>query len=55
LLTLAVGVLLWKSSKETVLVSLVMQSYGIASYEATEQAKWLRKLAPGVDNGRQQQ
>jgi hypothetical protein len=52
LLILAVGVLLWKSSKETVLVSSVMQSYSIACYEATGQTKWLRELVPGIDNGK---
>jgi hypothetical protein len=35
-----------KSSKETVLVSSVMQSYSIAWYEAAGQAKWLRNLYP---------
>jgi hypothetical protein len=51
LLTLAVGVLLWKRSKEIVLVSSVMQRYSIACYEATGQAKWLREFLPGIDNG----
>jgi hypothetical protein len=55
LLTLAIGVLLWKSSKETILVSSMMQSYGIVCYKAMGQTKWIRKLVPGVNNGRQQQ
>jgi hypothetical protein len=38
LLTLAVGVLLWRSSNKTVLVLLVMQSYDIACHETKGQA-----------------
>jgi hypothetical protein len=44
-----------KSSKETVLVSSVMQSYSIAWYKAAGQTKWLSELIPGIDNGCQQQ
>ena len=32
-----------------------MCTQSLALYEATGQAKWLRKPLPGVDNGRQQQ
>jgi hypothetical protein len=44
-----------ESSKGTILVLSLMQSYGISCYEATGQAKWLRELVSGIDNGRQQQ
>jgi hypothetical protein len=38
LLTLVIGVLLWKSSNKSVLVLLVMLSYDIACHEAEGQA-----------------
>jgi hypothetical protein len=41
-----------KLQKEQFLVLSVMQSYGIACYEAMGQAKWLREFIPGVDNGK---
>ena len=40
-------------SKIVVIHGLCTQS--LALYEATGQAKWLRKPLPGIDNGRQQQ
>ena len=32
-----------------------LRTQSLALYEAIGQAKWLRKLLPGIDNGRQQQ
>jgi hypothetical protein len=32
-----------------------MHTRSLPCYEATKQAKWLKKPLPGVDNGRQQQ
>jgi len=40
-------------SKIVVIHGLCTQS--LALYEATGQAKWLRKPLPGIDNGKQQQ
>ena len=40
-------------SKIVVIHGLCTQS--LALYEATGQVKWLRKLLPRIDNGRQQQ
>ena len=40
-------------SKIVVIHGLCTQS--LALYEATGQAKWLKKPLPGIDNGRQQQ
>jgi hypothetical protein len=36
-------------------MSWVKYTQSLAWYEATEQAKWLKKPLPGIDSGRQQQ
>jgi hypothetical protein len=43
-----------KKLQKTVLVLSVMQSYSIAWYKAAGQARMVKKLIPGIDNGCQQ-
>jgi hypothetical protein len=44
-----------KLQSKIVVISWVMHTQSLACYEATEQAKLLKKHLPRVDNGRQQQ
>ena len=44
-----------KLQSKIVVISWVMYTQSLAWYEATEQAKWLKKPLPGIDNGGQQQ
>jgi hypothetical protein len=47
------GVILWSSSKQSIITSSMMYAEFVACYEAMRQALWLKKFVPGlrvVDN-----
>jgi hypothetical protein len=46
--TLAKGAISWRSSKQTLVASSTMYAEFIACYEATLQAKWLKKFIPDL-------
>jgi hypothetical protein len=46
--TLAGGVILWRSCKQTIVVSSTMYAEFIAYFEATNQVLWLKKFVPDL-------
>ena len=46
--TLAGGAISWKSSKQTIVASSMMQAEFIACFEATGQVIWLKKFIPDL-------
>jgi hypothetical protein len=42
------GVILWSSSKQTIMTSSTMYAEFVACYEAVGQAMWLKKFVPGL-------
>jgi hypothetical protein len=53
--TRAWSLIVEKLQSKIVVMSWVGCTQSLAWYEAIEQAKWLKKPLPGIDNGRQQQ